>query len=136
MYLWIVREKVKPIKFEGIISKAAPSDWVSLLDVIPKPDGNVRLYVDCKMGVNERPVNTNSKCFCCLDLFKAYLHIPVDEETGEIHILSTHRITYRMNILSFGINTVPSEFNRIIDQVFQGLPKPVFHFDDVISLTQ
>lgn len=37
-----------------------------------------------------------------------------------------------MNSLSFGIKTAPSECNRIIDQILQGLPKTISYFDDII----
>jgi hypothetical protein len=70
--------------------------------VILKPDGTVRLYVDYKIGVNERLVNANypirriydilnslrnSKYVCPLDLYKAYLHVLVDEESSLIQII-------------------------------------------------
>ncbi|XP_055924024.1 uncharacterized protein K02A2.6-like [Eupeodes corollae] len=108
----------------------------SPLVIIPKPDGKVRLCVDYKVGVNPQletahyPIKRidellnqlrNSKYFCRLDLYKAYLHVLVDEESKQVQTISTHRGTYRMNRLSFGIKTAPSEFNRILDQILQGL---------------
>ncbi len=142
-----VNKELDALEAQGIISKIATSDWGSPLVIVPKPDGNIRLCVDYKIGVNERLVNANypirriddilnslknSKYFCCLDLYKAYLHIQVDEESSIIQTLSTHRGTYRMNRLSFGIKTAPSEFNRVIDQILQGLPKTMSYFDDII----
>jgi hypothetical protein len=81
-----VNKELDTLESEGIISKVATSDWGSPL-VIPKPDGNVRLCVDYKIGVNECLVNVNypirwtddilnslrnSKYFCHLDLYKAF----------------------------------------------------------------
>jgi hypothetical protein len=61
--LYALRDKVSKeldmLESQGIISKVARSDWGSPLVVIPKPDGNVRLRVDYKIGVNERLVNAN-----------------------------------------------------------------------------
>uniref|UniRef100_A0A0K8T6F4 RNA-directed DNA polymerase n=1 Tax=Lygus hesperus TaxID=30085 RepID=A0A0K8T6F4_LYGHE len=37
-----------------------------------------------------------------------------------------------MNRLSFGIKTAPSEFNRILSQLLNGLPKVEAYFDDII----
>lgn len=37
-----------------------------------------------------------------------------------------------MNRLSFGIKTAPSEFNRILDQILQGLEGTISYFDDII----
>ncbi|UYV78487.1 K02A2.6-like [Cordylochernes scorpioides] len=113
---YALREKVEKeldtLEAEGIISKAATSDWGSPLVVIPKGDGTVRLCVDYKVGVNDQLVNASypikiiedvlnslkdSKYFCRLDLYKAYLHLRTDEESSIIQTISTHRGTYRMN---------------------------------------
>jgi hypothetical protein len=140
-----VSKELDTLESQGIISKVATSNWGSPL-VIPQPDGNVRLCVDYKIGVNERLVNANytiqqiddflnslrhSKYLCCLDLCNAYLHVSVDEESSRIQTITTHWGTYCMNRLSFGIKTAPSEFNRIIDQI-QGIPKTLSYFDDLI----
>ncbi|XP_018360524.1 PREDICTED: uncharacterized protein K02A2.6-like [Trachymyrmex cornetzi] len=107
---YALREKVEKelddLEAAGIISKVTLSDWGSPLVVIPKTDGGVRLCVDYKMGVNQRLISANypiqrideilnslrdSRFFCRLDLFKAYLHLKVDKESSEIQTISTHR---------------------------------------------
>ncbi|XP_054275019.1 uncharacterized protein K02A2.6-like [Macrosteles quadrilineatus] len=142
-----VNKELDLLENEGIISPVTSSDWGSPLVVIPKADGSVRLCVDYKCGVNERIVQANhpirkiddvldslrgSRYFCKLDLYKAYLHLKVDEESSIIQTMSTHRGTYRVNRLSFGIKTAPSEFNRILTQILKGLPKTEAYFDDII----
>lgn len=99
------------------------------------------------MGVNQRLIDahypirkidhifnslSDSKYFCRLDLFKAYLHVQVDEQSSIIQTISTHRGTYRMNRLAFGIKTAPAEFNRIMDQILRDVPKTEYYFDDII----
>lgn len=131
----------------GIISKVERSDWGSPLVIIPKSDGGVRLCVDYKVGVNPKLVSANypirrvdeilnklkgARYFCRLDLFKAYLHIKVDKESSQIQTISTHRGTYLVNRLSFGIKTAPSEFNRIMEQILSGLRNAMSYFDDII----
>lgn len=142
-----VEKELDSLEAAGIITKIETSDWGSPLVVIPKTDGGVRLCVDYKIGVNERLINShypirriddilnslrNSRYFCRLDLFKAYLHIPVDEKSSDIQTIVTHRGIYRMNRLSFGIKTAPAEFNRIIDQILREIPKTESYFDDII----
>lgn len=142
-----VNKELDTLEANGIISPVAVSDWGSPLVIIPKADGGVRLCVDYKCGVNERLVKSNypirriddvlhslrnSSYYCKLDLFKAYLHLKVDEQSSFIQTISTHRGTYRMNRLSFGVKTAPSEFNRIISQILQGLNKTEAYFDDII----
>ena len=100
--------------------------------------------MDYKVGVNERLMDSHyrkisdifhslrdSKFFCRLDLYKAYSHIPVDEESAIVQTIATHRSTYKKNRLSFGIKTAPSEFNRIIDQILRDIPKTESYFDDI-----
>lgn len=142
-----VDKELDDLEKAGIISKTANSDWGSPLVVIPKADGGVRLCVDYKVGVNQRLVDAHypirkideifnslrdSKYFCRLDLYKAYLHVPVDQSSSEIQTISTHKGTFRMNRLSFGIKTAPAEFNRIIDQILREVPKTQSYFDDIV----
>ncbi|KAI5750744.1 hypothetical protein M8J77_000948 [Diaphorina citri] len=142
-----VDKELDSLEADGIITQVAASDWGSPLVVIPKPDGGVRLCVDYKCGVNERLVQANhpirriddvlhslrnSRYFCKLDLYKAYLHLKVDEESSMIQTISTHRGTFRMNRLSFGIKTAPSDFNRILCQILKGLQGVEAYFDDII----
>ncbi|CAL1299051.1 unnamed protein product [Larinioides sclopetarius] len=142
-----VNKELDSLEAAGIISKSVTSDWGSPLVVIPKRDGTLRLCVDYKVGVNDLLMNVNypikkidevfnnlrdSKYFCKLDLFKAYLHLQTDEESSIIQTISTHRGTYKMNRLSFGIKTAPAEFNRVIDQILNGLPNTIAYFDDIV----
>ncbi|XP_011882947.1 PREDICTED: uncharacterized protein K02A2.6-like [Vollenhovia emeryi] len=142
-----VEKELDNLEKAGIISKIDASDWGSPLVVIPKKDGGVRLCVDYKVGVNERLVTSkhpfrnipdilnnlrHSKYFCKLDIYKAYLHVPVDYTSSQIQAITTHRGTYRVNRLSFGIKVAPAEFNRILEQILQDLKKTESYFDDVI----
>lgn len=71
---------------------------VAPLVVIVKKDGKVRLFVYYKVRVNQQLVNANyqirrideilntlrnSRYFYRLDLYKAYLHVKVDEESSQ-----------------------------------------------------
>ncbi|KAJ8874213.1 hypothetical protein PR048_025055 [Dryococelus australis] len=130
----------------GVLTKAETSDWESALVVIPKADG-VHLCVDYKVGVNEQlqdahyPIwkiddilnSLQNYCFFCqLNLIKAYLHVPVDEQSSEIQAISTHCGTYQLHRLSFSIKTASSEFNRIIDQIVRDIPKTMSYFDGIV----
>lgn len=142
-----VEKELNDLEAAGIISKVERSDWGSPLVIIPKADGGVRLCVDYKIGVNKQLVSANypirrideilnslkgSKYFCRLDLYKAYLHLRVSEESSNIQTISTHRGTYKVKRLSFGIKTAPAEFNRIIEQILTGLKNTMSYFDDII----
>lgn len=143
----VVEAELESLEKEGIISKTESSDWGSPLVVIPKSDGGVRLCVDYKIGVNKRLVDAhyparkiiyilnslkNSQYFCRLDLYKAYLHIEVDEESSQIQTISTHRGTFKVNRLSFGVKNGPADFNNILDQIIRGLDGVEKYFDDFL----
>lgn len=142
-----VEQELKSLEQDNIITKVNCSDWGSPLVVVPKPDGSIRLCVDYKVAVNPQlqaahyPIPKideilnnlrNAKIFCTLDLYKAYLHVAVDDDSKAIQTISTHRGTFQVNRLSFGIKTAPSEFHRILDQILMGLKGVTTYFDDII----
>lgn len=142
-----VDRELDSLEQQNIITRTSHSEWGSPLVVVPKPDGTVRLCVDYKVAINPQleqehyPIPRideilnqlrDSTYFCTLDLYKAYLHVPVDDDTAHIQTISTHRGTYRMNRLSFGIKSAPSTFNRIMDQILNGLHGVSKYFDDIV----
>lgn len=72
-----------------------------------------------------------SRYLCRLDLHKAYLHVPVEENSSNVQSISMHMGTYCMNRL-FGIKIAPAEFNRILDQILHYVPKTEYFFDIII----
>lgn len=140
-------EELDTLEREGVITQISHSDWGAPLVIVVKPNGSLRLCVDYKIGVNPQIEDAHypipkideilnelrdSKYFCVLDLYKAYLHIPVDEETAKIQTISTHKGTYRVNRLSMGIKSAPSEFHRILNQILREVEGTVMYFDDII----
>jgi len=142
-----VEEELESLERQGIITKVDTSDWGSPLVVIPKPDGNVRICVDYKPTLNQQLEDSHypipnieealhnirdAKYFCTLDLYKAYLHVPVSPDSQILQTMSTHRGTYRVNRLSFGVKTAPGEFHRILGQITIGLKGVITYFDDFL----
>ena len=142
-----VEEELNDLVKDGILSFVEKSDWGLPLVPVPKPNGKIRLCVDYKVTVN--PLLTEAhypiprvkhiisqlrgaRVYCKLDLYKAYLHIEMDEESRKIQTISTHKGTYLVNRLSMGIKTAPSEFHRIMDNVLSGLKGVLSYFDDII----
>ena len=60
-----------------------------------------------------------------LDLCDAYLHVPLDEELPRLTIINIHKGLFMYTRLCFGIASSPGIFQRIIDQLIQGIPKTV-----------
>lgn len=142
-----VEQELETLEKQNIISKVQESDWASPLVVVPKANGKVRLCVDYKVGVNPQlqdahyPIPriddlltalNSSTYYCSLDLVKAYLQVPVDQESAKIQTIITHKGTYTVNRLSFGIKTAPNEFHLIMDKVLTGLQGVTTYFDNII----
>lgn len=131
----------------GVITKIENSDWASPLVVVPKPDGSLRLCVDYKTTVNPQLCDSNhpipridetlhklrgAQYYCKLDLFKAYMHIPMDNDSAIIQAISTHLGIYRVNRLGQGIKTAPSIFHSVLDQLLGNLTGVTSYFDDIV----
>lgn len=120
----VCKAELDSLEKDNVITKVEKSDWGSLLVPIVKPHGSVRLCVDYKATVNPRLVECHypipkidelinqlreSRYYCKIDLIKAYLHVEMDSESAKIQSISTHRGTYRMNRLAFGIKSAPGQ---------------------------
>lgn len=131
----------------GIIEPCGTSDWGSPLVIIPRADGRIRPCIDYKCTLNDKLVASNfpqkkfreiatnlknSSHFCKIDLFEAYLHFLVDEESALLQTITTHKGPYRMKRLGYGIKTAPAEFNRAMQKILQNLPGVEFYFDDIL----
>lgn len=142
-----VEAELTKLETDGVIEKVDYSEWGSPLVCIPKADGNVRLCVDYKNTVNPKLQNATypipliddvlhklrgSSIFCILDIHKAFHTLPVDEAAQKLQTISTHKGTFKMKRLAFGIKIAPNEFHKFIDTALQGLEGVVAYFDDIV----
>ena len=142
-----VDNELDDLERDDIITRTDTSDWGSPLVPVPKTVEKVRLCVDYKSGVNPQledfhyPIPRieeliselkESSVYCKIDLYKAYLHVEMDDEAKKIQAISTHRGTYLMNRLSLGIKTAPSQFHQILGRLLAGLSGIIWYFDDII----
>lgn len=70
--------------------------------------------------------------FSKLDLSHAYLQIPVHEDSRKYLTITTHKGMFIYNRLPFGITSAPSIFQRVMEQVLQGLPSVHCFLDDIL----
>jgi len=91
-----VELKLEELQRDRIITLIKKSDWELSLVSVPKPDEKIRFCVDYKVAVNLQLMESHyliprieeliqnikeSNYYCKLDLYKAYLHVEVDEES-------------------------------------------------------
>ena len=66
--------------------------------------------------------------FSKLDLRKAYSQLPLDEESKCYCVISTHYCLYDYTRAP----SAPSIWQRVIEQIFQGIEGVVVYFDDLL----
>ncbi|KAL2077680.1 hypothetical protein ACEWY4_027184 [Coilia grayii] len=132
---------------QGVISPVQFSDWATPIVPVIKKNGGVRICGDFKVTVNPAlriehyPIPRIEDLFASLsgghrfsklDLSQAYLQVPVNMGSRKYLTITTHKGMFCYNRLPFGITSAPSIFQRIMDQVLQGLPNVHCFLDDIL----
>ena len=155
-------EKVRPVPFAirhkveqeldrlqtlGIIRPVQFSDWAAPIVPVMKQDGRVRICGDYKVTINsaakiERyPIPriedlfatlSGGQKFTKLDLSHAYLQVPLDEASCHLATINTHKGLFEYTRLPFGIASAPSIFQRIMENLLQGIPRVCVYLDDIL----
>ena len=142
-----VERELDRLEGEGIIEKVSHSQWAAPVVPVPKNNGQIRLCGDYKMTVNPkidvdqyplpRPAElfttlTGGKIFSKIDLTNAYQQMVLEESARDLVTINTHRGLYRYCRLPFGVASAPAIFQKMMDQVLQGLPKVICYLDDIL----
>ena len=114
---------------------------------ILKPDRTLRLCGDYKVTVNKVTKTesyplprieelfsslTGGKSFTKLNLSHAYLQVELQEASKEYVTINTHKGLYRYNRLPFRVALAPAIFQRIMENLLQGLPNVCVYIDDIL----
>ena len=71
--------------------------------------------------------------FSKLDLRQAYAQLQLSEESRKYCVIATHRGLYAYNRMPFGVSSAPSIWQRVIEQVVDGIPGMAVYFDDLLT---
>jgi len=141
-----VDNELDRLEKEKTIEPVEFSDWAA--PIVPVPKGDiVRICGDYKVTVN--PVAKTDKYplpriedlyanlaggqkFSKLDLKNAYLQVELDDESKKYTTINTHRGLFQYNRLPFGISSAPGIFQRVIDNLLQGIPHTCAILDDIL----
>lgn len=74
--------------------------------------------------------------FTKIDLTSASQQLLLDEESQEFVTINTHCGLYRYRRLPFGIASSPAIFQKVMEQILQGLDKMVCIQDDILVTSE
>ena len=72
------------------------------------------------------------KSFTKLDLSQAYLQIELEENSRKYVVINTHKGLFRYTHLPYGVASAPGIFQRVMENVLQGLNHTVVYIDDIL----
>ncbi|XP_062533990.1 uncharacterized protein K02A2.6-like [Armigeres subalbatus] len=142
-----VNEHLDSLERDGVITQVETSEWASPVVIVMKKDQNIRLVIDCKVSINKVIIpNTyplpvaqdifaslsGSKVFCSLDLAGAYTQLLLSPASKKFMVINTIKGLYVYNRLPQGASSSASIFQKVMDQVLQGLENVSCYLDDVL----
>ena len=141
------KAELKRLEDLSIITKVnEPSDWISSVVVVTKPNGKIRLCIDPKplnkaLKRNNYPLGTiddvlpelsKARIFSVADVKNGFWHVRLDAESSKLTTFATPWGRFRWKRMPFGISPAPEEFARRLQEALEGLPGVRATADDIL----
>ena len=146
-----LRDKIKAeldrMEGMGVIERVnGPTEWVSAMTVVHKPDGGVRICLDPR-GLNKAirrehyPMQTfeqisarmpNAKVFSKVDAKSGYWQLPLTEESSYYTTFNSEFGRYRYKVMPFGISSASEIWQRAMIDEFGQLEGVEIVADDIL----
>ncbi len=133
----------------GII-EPSKSEWCHPVVLVPKKDGTIRFCIDfrylnsvTKFDAYPTPRISDltdrlgaSKFLTTIDLSKGYWQIPLTQRSRELTAFKTSWGLFHFKVLAFGLHGAPASFQRLMDQVLQGLTFTAAYLDNIVIYSE
>ena len=142
-----LKEELDRMEKLGVISKVPePTDWVSSLVVVEKPDGSIRICLDPKdlnqaikrshlqLPTAEDIISkmTGAQYFSKLDASSGYWQTKLGEESSKLLCFNSPFGRYKFNRLPFGVSNASEIFQLDIAEIIEGVEGAAIAQDDII----
>ena len=142
-----LKRKLKDMEKDGIIQKVEyPTEWVSSLMIVEKPDSSLRICLDPK-ELNEVIMRerhdiptaediqrqlSGKKLFTVLDQTSGFWQVQLDDESTDLCTFNTPFGRYKFLRLPFGISCAPEIYQKLVEKTFGDISGTHVVFDDLI----
>ena len=132
---------------EGTLEPVQFAQWATPIVPIMKSSGDVRICGDYKATINRASRLDNypipktedlvativgGEKFSKLDMSQAYQQLRLDEDSKKYLVINTHKGLFAYNRLPYGVSSAPGIFQRVMENLLQGIPFTVVLVDDVL----
>ena len=132
------------------VNSTDPNNWVSPIHFVPKPGGGLRPVGDyrdlnSKTELDQYPLPNvraftheirGARYFSKVDLCKAFHQILIDKRDRWKTCVATPWGLFNFKRLSMGLKNSGQSFQRLIENVLQGLPQTFVYLDDILVYTE
>ena len=135
-----LRKELQRMQDIGIIEKVnRPTDWVSSIVIVGKPNGDVRICLDPKR-LNDAIIREHHYTQKLEDVLPQMSHAKVfsklNTRSGFLTTFNTPFGQYCFKRLPFGLVSAQDIFQRKIDETYDGLPGIICIADDIVVYGQ
>ncbi|XP_021347384.1 uncharacterized protein K02A2.6-like [Mizuhopecten yessoensis] len=142
----VKKELDQMVEMKVIEKVEKPTEWVSALVIVPKPNGKLRLCLDprnlnkyirrehFKLPTREEIMSkfAGAKVFSKLDASSGFWQLQLDEDSSDLCTFITPFGRYQFKRLPFGISCAPEMYHRNIHTLFENLSGVDTSMDDII----
>jgi len=141
-----IEDELMRLVADGSIEPVQFSEWVTPVVPIVKSNGEVRICGDYKATVNQASRLDNypipktedllatiggGEKYSKLEMSQAYQQLLLDDKSKKFLVINTHKGLFAYNRLPYGVSSAPRIFQRVMENLLQGIP---FNASEVTTL--